>query len=208
MNEIEILHGISMQLERSQFCALIGPSGSGKSTLLNIIGLLDRPTQGQLRLCGHDTSTLNEHALTMLRGQHIGLILQAPHLLSAFTALENVMLPMLALGQSHQVAIAKRAADLLDAVGLAKWSQSPVLQLSGGQQQRVAIARALTMQPSLLLADEPTGNLDTTTATAVFQLLQGLSREYGMTVLFVTHNPTLAQRCDTILTLHDGKLTP
>jgi lipoprotein-releasing system ATP-binding protein len=207
VNEIEILHDISMQLERSQFCALIGPSGSGKSTLLNIIGLLDRPTQGKLWLCGHDTSTLSEHALTILRGQHIGLILQAPHLLSAFTALENVMLPMLAIGQSHQLAIAKRAADLLDAVGLAKWRQSPVLQLSGGQQQRVAIARALIMQPALLLADEPTGNLDTTTATAVFELLQGLSREHAMTVLFVTHNPTLAQRCDSILSLQDGRLT-
>ena len=205
-NENEVLHGIDLTLRRGEFCAVMGPSGSGKSTLLNIVGLLDRPTQGTLAVCGEETTRLDDRALTRLRGHSIGFVFQYHHLMGAFTALENVMMPMLGAAGFANAAMAERAAALLDSVGLTPWRDQPALRLSGGQQQRVAVARALAMNPALLLADEPTGNLDTKSADAVFELLRRVNREQGTSVLFVTHNPALAARCDKTITVKDGRV--
>jgi lipoprotein-releasing system ATP-binding protein len=203
-NENEVLHGLDLTLQRGEFCAVMGPSGSGKSTLLNIVGLLDRPTQGTLAVCGEETTTLNDTELTRLRGHTIGFVFQYHHLISAFTALENVMMPMLGDVGFPNNAMAQRAAELLESVGLTQWREQPAAMLSGGQQQRVAVARALAMNPALLLADEPTGNLDTKSADAVFALLRRVNREQGTSVLFVTHNPQLAERCDKTIMVVDG----
>lgn len=205
-NEIEILHNIHLQLDRGEFCAVMGPSGSGKSTLLNIIGLLDRPTQGLLTLNGEETTQLDDHALTRLRGHAIGFVFQHHHLLSAFTALENVMMPMMGSHGRCTPDITERAMSLLDSVDLLPMQHQPSGSMSGGQQQRVAVARALAMSPALLLADEPTGNLDTKSADAVFDLLRRVSREQGTSVLFVTHNPELAERCDKTIQVVDGRV--
>ena len=206
-NETEVLHGIDLLLNRGEFCAVMGPSGSGKSTLLNIVGLLDRPTSGTLSISGEETTTLDDRALTRLRGHHIGFVFQYHYLLSAFTALENVMMPLLGDAGFPNAAMAERAAQLLDGVGLTKWRDHLAGNLSGGQQQRVAVARALAMDPALLLADEPTGNLDSKSADAVFELLRRLNREHGTAILFVTHNAALAARCDRIIQVIDGLLT-
>jgi lipoprotein-releasing system ATP-binding protein len=205
-NEIEILHHINFSLSRGEFCAVMGPSGSGKSTLLNIIGLLDRPTHGQLAITGEETTGLDDQALTRLRGHAIGFVFQHHHLLNAFTALENVMMPMLGAAGFPNADIEARAAELLASVGLSAYANQPSGSMSGGQQQRVAVARALAMNPALLLADEPTGNLDSKSADAVFELLRRVSREQGTTVLFVTHNPELAKRCDKTIQVVDGRV--
>ncbi len=205
-NEIEILHHINFSLSRGEFCAVMGPSGSGKSTLLNIIGLLDRPTQGQLAITGEETTGLDDQALTRLRGHAIGFVFQHHHLLNAFTALENVMMPMLGAAGFPNADIEAHAAELLASVGLSAYANQPSGSMSGGQQQRVAVARALAMNPALLLADEPTGNLDSKSADAVFELLRQVSREQGTTVLFVTHNPELATRCDKTIQVIDGRV--
>ncbi|MBL8351875.1 MAG: ABC transporter ATP-binding protein [Burkholderiaceae bacterium] len=205
-NETEVLHGIDLTLSAGEFCAVMGPSGSGKSTLLNIVGLLDRPTQGELAVCGEQTTALDDSALTRLRGHTIGFVFQYHHLLGAFSALENVMMPMLGAAGFPSAAMVDRAAALIDSVGLTPWRDQPAARLSGGQQQRVAVARALAMKPRLLLADEPTGNLDTKSADAVFELLRRVNRERGTSVLFVTHNPALAERCDKTLQVVDGQI--
>lgn len=202
--EVEVLHGIDLVLHAREFVAVMGPSGSGKSTLLNIVGLLDRPTQGQLKINGVETTQLDDQALTQLRGRSIGFVFQYHHLIGAFSALENVMLPMVGLQGYPTANIEKRALALLDSVGLSPWRDTPATRLSGGQQQRVAVARALIMQPALLLADEPTGNLDTQSADAVFDLLRQVNRDHGTAVLFVTHNPLLASRCDRTIEVIDG----
>ncbi|HJV88598.1 MAG TPA: ABC transporter ATP-binding protein [Noviherbaspirillum sp.] len=204
--ETEVLHGIDLSLKRGEFCALIGPSGSGKSTLLNIVGLLDRPSGGKLFLNGEDTTTLDEAALTRLRGRSIGFVFQYHHLISAFTAVENVMMPMLLEQGRPNAAMRDDALRLLDKVGLAQWKDHLATNMSGGQQQRVAIARALALQPSLVLADEPTGNLDTKSADSVFELLRQVGATSGTTFLFVTHNMNLAKRCDRIVELVDGRI--
>ncbi|MFG6488867.1 ABC transporter ATP-binding protein [Roseateles sp. BYS78W] len=206
--ETEVLHGIDLTLQPGEFCAVMGPSGSGKSTLLNLVGLLDRPTAGRLLIQGQDVATLDDAALTRLRGRSIGFVFQYHHLIAAFSALENVMLPMLGQRGFPDPAMQARAAELLAAVGLAEVAGRPADRLSGGQQQRVAVARALAMQPPLLLADEPTGNLDTVSAEAVFMLLRRFSAESGTAVLFVTHNPALAQRCDRLIEVVDGRIKP
>ncbi|PUE51873.1 ABC transporter ATP-binding protein [Limnohabitans sp. 2KL-17] len=205
--EVEVLHGIDLVLRAGEFVAVMGPSGSGKSTLLNIVGLLDRPTQGLLQITGLETTTLDDKALTQLRGRSIGFVFQYHHLIGAFSALENVMLPMVGMQGYPTAAIEKRALDLMDSVGLLKWRDKPATMLSGGQQQRVAVARALIMQPALLLADEPTGNLDTKSADAVFELFRQVNREHGTAVLLVTHNPLMAQRCDRIIQVVDGMVS-
>ena len=205
-NEIEILHNINLQLGRGDFCAVMGPSGSGKSTLLNIIGLLDRPTSGHLIINGEETTQLDDHALTRLRGHAIGFVFQHHHLLSAFTALENVMMPMMGSNGFCTVEMTTRAKSLLDSVDLLPMCNQASGSMSGGQQQRVAVARALAMNPALLLADEPTGNLDTKSADAVFELLRRVSAEQGTSVLFVTHNPELAERCDKTIQVVDGQV--
>jgi len=205
-NQTEVLHGIDLDLQRGDFCAVMGPSGSGKSTLLNIIGLLDRPTSGTVAISGVETTGLDDSALTQLRGHNIGFVFQYHHLLTAFTALENVMMPMLGDAGFPNAAMTERAAALIDSVGLTPWRDQLVGQLSGGQEQRVAVARALAMKPALLLADEPTGNLDTKSADAVFALLREVSTTDGTTILFVTHNPLLAARCDRTIDVIDGRV--
>ena len=202
--EVEVLHGIDLVLHAGEFVAVMGPSGSGKSTLLNLVGLLDRPTQGQLLITGHPTTPLDDQALTRLRGLSIGFVFQYHHLIGAFSALENVMLPMVGLQGYASADIEARALALLDSVGLTPWRDTPATRLSGGQQQRVAVARALIMQPALLLADEPTGNLDSQSANAVFDLFRQVNRAHGTTVLLVTHNPDLAERCDRTIQVIDG----
>ncbi|MHB1207660.1 MAG: ABC transporter ATP-binding protein [Rhodospirillaceae bacterium] len=193
-NEVEVLHNVDISLRPGEFAALIGPSGSGKSTLLNIIGLLDRPTKGRVLINGRDTSALDDGAVTTLRGHSIGFVFQYHYLISAFTALENVMMPLLADGVFPTEAMRARAADLLERVGL-------------GPQQRVAIARALAMNPTLILADEPTGNLDTASAQAVFAMMQEVNRSFGTTFLLVTHNMDLARRCSRVIEVVDGRIT-
>jgi lipoprotein-releasing system ATP-binding protein len=205
--EAEILHGINLRLSKGEFVALIGPSGSGKSTLLNIMGLLDSPTSGKLLINAQDTGSMNEEQLTQLRGQTIGFVFQSHLLLTAFTALENVMMPMLLQSGHADDAMRARARLLLEQVGLAQWQNNMVNNMSGGQQQRVAIARALALNPSLVLADEPTGNLDTKSVDSVFELMRNVNRESGTTFLMVTHNVKMANHCDRIIELVDGKIT-
>ena len=286
-NEVQVLHDVDLTLQAGEFCAIMGPSGSGKSTLLHLVGLLDRPTRGELSIAGEQTMGLNDRALTRLRGDTIGFVFQYHHLLGAFTALENVLMPMYAakalptgqiwranvagdlpgegetvdayaLGQivkanrgrkgftyTHKkspeaLAWAKhatawgftvnisaddageadqyaahglptpemhaRAHELLDRVELSANEHRQAVHLSGGQQQRVALARALVMGPRLLLADEPTGNLDSHSADAVFELLRRINREQAMAVLFVTHNAALAARCDRVIRVVDGRM--
>ena len=203
-NEAEVLHGLDVRIDREDFAALIGPSGSGKSTLLNLIGLLDQPTAGELYLLGQPTRSMDDAGRTALRGQSIGFVFQFHHLIQAFSALDNVLMPlMLREGKPTKAAI-ERARGLLAAVGLEQYAQTRPNQLSGGQQQRVAIARALVTEPSLLLADEPTGNLDTRTAAEVFELLRSFSRDVGCAVLLVTHDPRLSEACDRTIDLVDG----
>jgi len=202
----EVLHGIDLTLGRGEFTALIGPSGSGKTTLLNLIGLLDRPTAGRIEVAGEDASTLDEAHATALRGRAIGFVFQYHHLLPAFTALENVMMPLLAARGRVDDEMRSRAATLLDRVGLTPWRDHKASAISGGQQQRVAIARALAMNPALVLADEPSGNLDTENADAVFDLMRDVNVTNGTTFLIVTHDPRLAQRCDRIVDLVDGQV--
>jgi lipoprotein-releasing system ATP-binding protein len=205
--ETEVLHGIDLVLTKGEFCALIGPSGSGKSTLLNIIGLLDRPTSGRMTIEDQDTKGLSDAGLTRLRGHSIGFVFQYHHLIPAFTAAENVMIPNLLDKHFPSDDMRINAESLLEKVGLLRWKDSYVSHLSGGQQQRVAIARALAMNPALVLADEPTGNLDTKSAEDVFEVLRAVNRERGTTFLIVTHNMDLANQADRIIEIVDGKLT-
>jgi lipoprotein-releasing system ATP-binding protein len=198
--------GVDFTLRAGEFTALMGPSGSGKSTLLNLIGLLDRPTAGRVVLGGTDTAGLDDNALTRRRARDIGFVFQFHHLLPAFTALENVMLPGMADRGRQDPRLRDRAAELLRRVGLADRLRHRSNALSGGQQQRVAIARALAMDPPLVLADEPTGNLDTGSADAVFALLREINRERGTAFLVVTHDRRMADRCDRIVELVDGRI--
>ena len=205
-NETEVLRDIDMNVARGEFVAIMGPSGSGKSTLLNIIGLLDRPTAGRLFINGADTSALDEAAITRLRGHVIGFVFQYHHLITAFTARENVMMPMLVNEGFPNAAMEQRANELLDRVGLRKVAHHLASNMSGGQQQRVAVARALAMNPDLVLADEPTGNLDTKSADGVFDLLRQVNRRTGTSLVMVTHNIDLARRCDRIVEVVDGRI--
>ncbi|HQS16249.1 ABC transporter ATP-binding protein [Reyranella sp.] len=204
--ESEILHGIDLALGRGEFAALIGPSGSGKSTLLNIMGLLDRPTSGRLFVDGQDTSALDDRALTRLRGRSIGFVFQHHLLITAFTALENVMMPMLVERGFPDDAMKERALELLTGLGLEQWQHHLANALSGGQQQRVAVARALAMKPALVLADEPTGNLDTKSAEGVFEMMREVNRKSGTSFLIVTHSLEIARGCDRTIELVDGQI--
>lgn len=204
--ETEVLHGIDLSVRAGEFVALIGPSGSGKSTLLNIIGLLDRPTSGRLLINGGDTTELGDAERTRLRGHAIGFVFQHHYLISAFTALENVMMPMLVDRGRVDGQMEGRADELLEWVGLGRWRNNRATNMSGGQQQRVAVARALVMDPTLVLADEPTGNLDSASAEGVFELMRRINAERGTTFLIVTHNLSLARRCDRIIEVVDGRI--
>jgi lipoprotein-releasing system ATP-binding protein len=206
-NEAEVLHGIDLQVNTGEFIALMGPSGSGKSTLLNIVGLLERMTAGNYQLQGEEVVGLDDAGLTMRRRRLLGFVFQFHHLLPAFTALENVTLP--ALMAEGRVSDVQRdhAKELLDSVGLSAALNKRPSELSGGMQQRVAIARALVMNPPLVLADEPTGNLDTASSDEVFVLLRRMHAERGTSFVVVTHDPRLGARCDRLVELVDGKIS-
>ncbi|MDO9604560.1 ABC transporter ATP-binding protein [Hydrogenophaga sp.] len=204
-SEAEVLHGIGLRVMPGEFIALIGPSGSGKSTLLSIIGLLERMSSGTYRFQGEEVQGLDDNGLTMRRRDKLGFVFQFHHLLPAFTALENVTMPaLMAEGRVSAAQLAK-ARELLDAVGLAQAMDKRPSQLSGGMQQRVAIARALVMEPPLVLADEPTGNLDTASSDEVFVQLRRMHAERGVSFVVVTHDPRLAARCDRLVELVDGR---
>ncbi len=205
-SEAEVLHGIDLDLARGEFVALIGPSGSGKSTLLNLLGLLERPSAGTYTLAGTAAQQLDDDGLTRMRRETLGFVFQFHHLLPAFTALENVTLPVLARDGRVSAALRERGRSLLAGVGLAAAMDRKPQELSGGMQQRVAIARALVLQPALVLADEPTGNLDTASSDAVFELLRRSHAEAGISFLIVTHDPRLAARCDRIVEMVDGRV--
>ena len=205
-NEAEVLHGVSLTLARGEFVALIGPSGSGKSTLLNVIGLLEHPTSGSYLIEGQEVTGLTDAALTQRRSTALGFVFQFHHLLPAFTALENVTLPALIREGRVSAEQRARAEAVLAAMGLAEAGAKRPSELSGGMQQRVAIARALVLQPPLVLADEPTGNLDTASSDEVFRLMRRMHTELRTSFLVVTHDPRLAARCDRVIELVDGRV--
>ncbi|WP_294741388.1 ABC transporter ATP-binding protein [uncultured Exiguobacterium sp.] len=200
--ETHALQDIEVTLEAGDFISIIGPSGSGKSTLLSLIGTLDRPTSGELHYDGKPINKLNSKELSDFRFENIGFIFQQFHLIPTLTALENVMAPL--FGRKVPYDKKERAEQLLAQVGLADKAGSLPSQLSGGQQQRVAVARALVHEPKWLLADEPTGNLDTDTGEIIFNLLRTLNEEKGCGVLFVTHDPALAERANRTIEMRDG----
>jgi lipoprotein-releasing system ATP-binding protein len=204
--ETEVLHGLDITINAGEFVALIGPSGSGKSTLLNVIGLLEPMTSGDYILQGQSVAALDDATLTLRRSDTLGFVFQFHHLLPAFTALENVLMPALIRQGKLTAADREHGAMLLDKVGLKAAANKKPGQLSGGMQQRVAIARALSRSSPLVLADEPTGNLDTHSADEVFALMQQFNREEGTTFLIVTHDPRLAQRCGRVIELVDGQV--
>lgn len=205
-SEAEVLHGVGLRVVRGEFIALMGPSGSGKSTLLNIVGLLERMTAGSYLLQGEAVQDLDDAALTLRRRKTLGFVFQFHHLLPAFSALENVTLPALLSEGRVSLVQRERARELLAAVGLAKAMDKRPSELSGGMQQRVAIARALVMDPPVVLADEPTGNLDTASSDDVFVLLRRMHAERGTSFVIVTHDPRLATRCDRLVELIDGRI--
>ena len=202
-----VLDGVDLSVAAGEFVAITGASGSGKSTLLHLLGALDLPDAGEVTLEGRPYRSRDTRELASVRNRRIGFVFQFHHLLRDFTARENVMMPWLIAGESERSAGA-RADRLLERVGLAPRATSRVTLLSGGEQQRVALARALVTEPAILLADEPTGNLDPHTAASMHDLLCGLARASGTAVVAVTHNRTLAQRADRILALEDGVLRP
>jgi lipoprotein-releasing system ATP-binding protein len=205
---VEVLHGIDLEVRGGELAALIGPSGSGKSTLLNLLGLLDRPTRGRVHLTGVDTTDLDDEGRTRLRNRALGFVFQFHHLIPALTAEENVRIPLALATGRMSASLRPRALELLEAVGLRDRADAPAGQLSGGQQQRVAIARALVASPPLVLADEPTGNLDSKTADQVFELFRRFHSESGTAFVIVTHDPRLAARCDRVIELVDGAIVP
>ncbi len=201
--ELLVLEDITLEIPAKQFLAVIGPSGSGKSTLLGLMAGLDTPTTGEIRVHDVDITRLPEDKAAAFRLEHIGYVFQSFHLLPTLTALENVGVPLELAGDSDPQ---RRAAELLDMVGLSERTGHYPVQLSGGEQQRVALARAFANKPSVLLADEPTGNLDSATGRQIIELLIGLNRDYGSTLVLVTHDPDLAARADRIVMLQDGRV--
>lgn len=204
--EVAALEHVSLRVAEGEYLAVMGPSGSGKSTLLNVLGLLDRPDEGQYWLGGEDIATLSEPALAQLRGHRIGFVFQSFHLISRLTARENVELPLMLCGvlpaERH-----RRSQRLLEDLGLENRADHRPAELSGGQRQRVAIARAMAMAPRLILADEPTGNLDSRSGEEVITLLEGLNREQGITLMVVTHDPRLGERAGRRISMDDGRIS-
>ena len=204
-NEVNVLHGINLELAAGETCALVAPSGAGKSTLLHIAGLLDVPDRGSILLNGAEIAAKNDTQRTTLRRRDIGFVYQFHHLLPEFNAIENIVLPQLADGKSDRTA-RKRAGELLEMVGLSHRANNRPSQLSGGEQQRVAFCRALANNPQVLLADEPTGNLDQTTSDHVFDVLMQVVRDTGLTALIATHNPEMVKRMDRCVQLANRTL--
>jgi len=204
-SELTVLDGVEIRVAPGEAVAIVGASGAGKSTLLHILGALDRPTAGEVLLGGHSLATMSDRALAAIRNERIGFVFQFHHLLREFTAEENVMLPLLISGVQRSEAAA-RARELLGAVGLSRRLSHKPWQLSGGEQQRVAVARALANRPSVVLADEPSGNLDTHTGEQLHDLFFHLRAEYGVALVLATHNRELADRADRILQMKEGQL--
>ncbi len=201
---VHVLRGVSFGAERGKVYAIVGPSGCGKSTLLYLLGLLDRPGEGEVFINGRAMSLATDIERTAVRCEHIGFVFQFHFLLPEFTVLENVMMPMQKLGRLSRDHMAARARALLQDVGLGDKEGRLTTQLSGGEQQRVAVARALANAPSIILADEPTGNLDVSNSNHVFEILTKLARDNGQAVILVTHNPDIANRCDFVRPMRDG----
>jgi len=201
---VHVLKGVSFEARRGQVYAIVGPSGCGKSTLLYLLGLLDQPDGGEIAIGGQIMSNSDDLARTAARCEHIGFVFQFHFLMLEFSALENVMMPMRKFGRLSQLEMVARAHQLLSSVGLGEKTHRLGTQLSGGEQQRVAVARALANQPSIILADEPTGNLDVKNSALVFDLLTQLAKENGQAVILVTHNPDIAARCDFTRPMRDG----
>jgi putative ABC transport system ATP-binding protein len=201
--ELIVLKGIEANIESGELVAIIGASGSGKSSLLNIIGLLDRPTSGHYHLQGKEVSTLPDKELARLRNQMIGFVFQSFFLLPRLTALQNVGLPLLYRG-TKSAESKQRSLAMLERVGMTNWAQHKPSQLSGGQQQRVAIARALIGNPKIILADEPTGALDSKTGQDVMELFKILNKDDGVTIIIVTHDPKIAAQCQRVIHIQDG----
>jgi lipoprotein-releasing system ATP-binding protein len=205
-SRVHALRGVSLDIEPGTIHAVVGPSGCGKSTLLYILGLLDEPDSGSIMLGSEAVARLPDEQLAQRRNEFIGFIFQFHFLMEDFTAQENVMIPMRRLGQLTETEMTERAAELLDAVGLSSKLERPSRHLSGGEQQRVAIARALANDPRVILADEPTGNLDTANSRRAFELLQTIVQQKQTALLLVTHNPTIAEACDWIHEMKDGRI--
>ena len=204
-NELEILHGINLEVERGEFVSIVGESGSGKSTLMNIIGALDRPTEGEYRLQGKNIGEAKDRELSSIRNQEIGFVFQTYNLIPRTTALENVELPML-YGKMKKTERRERARELLELVGMKERMLHKPEELSGGQKQRTAIARAMANDPSIILADEPTGALDSKTGHMVMDLFHKLHEEQGKTIVLITHSQELATETQRIVTLLDGEI--
>lgn len=202
---VHVLRGVSFEAHRGQVYAIVGPSGCGKSTLLYLLGLLDRQEEGDIWINGQLMSNSSDLDRTAARCEHIGFVFQFHFLMQEFTALDNVMMPMRKLGRLTPAQMEERAHALLASVGLGEKTHRLGTQLSGGEQQRVAIARALANQPAIILADEPTGNLDVKNSALVFDLLTRLAKENGQAVVLVTHNPEIANRCDSVRPMRDGQ---
>ena len=207
-SSVDVLKGLSLQVCAGEFVSIVGSSGSGKSTLLHVLGGLDRPTSGEVFLNNERFDTLNETKRGELRNQHLGFVYQFHHLLPEFTALENVAMPLMLRQSANYKQVSEQAKYLLDRVGLSHRLTHKPGELSGGERQRVALARALVAQPKVMLADEPTGNLDRHTAMTIFELLTDLKKELDMAMLIVTHDEQLAQSADRILHMQDGIWTP
>ena len=202
----QVLYDINLSFEKESFNSIIGQSGSGKSTLLNIIGTLDKPTNGEVFIDGISTSTMNKNQLAELRGEKLGFVFQFHYLLPEFSAIENVIMPIRANKKPVTKEVIKRANELMDLVGLSGVKNNLANNMSGGQQQRVAIARALMNQPDIILADEPTGNLDSDTTELIYELLREINKKYKTTFIIITHDRRIAEKADRIIELKDGKV--
>ncbi len=201
--EVNILNGIDLSVASRETLGIVGPSGSGKSSLMMVMAGLERPSSGDVRVLGHPLGPMSENSLAKFRRQHVGIVFQSFHLIPTMTALENVAIPMELAGKRHAL---KAGAELLERVGLGARQAHYPAQLSGGEQQRVALARAFALKPGLLLADEPTGNLDQATGQGVIDLLFALNRDSGATLVLITHDSGLAGRCSRVVSLKDGRL--